>query len=164
MVAPVPVKRSLIKYFIDTTPESTATYSLVGPGITSAQENMNPQTVDEHYIHEDVGRTELESYRPTIPVEGILHDGDDAYDFVYALYRAYATLDAAKTTMVVVYLNETPTGSEYPAKRHDVVIAVDAGPGGEAGKRATMNYTIYYQGDPTFGTFNPTTLAFTPDA
>ena len=54
------------------------------------------------------------------------------------------------------------TGSSYPAKVNDVMIAVT----NYMGEEAEIEYTIYYNGDSTEGTvtFTGTTPTFTPTA
>ena len=156
------VKRSNFKTFMNTTPDSTATYSLVGDGITAATVNYNPQTLEETYIHQDSGSVEVESYRPTLPIEAIAKAGDDVFDFVDELRQARAVLDDAKTDVVLVYLYETAVSGEYPAEKQTVSIQIDDF-GGDGGGSAKINYTINFIGDPVKGTFNPSTLAFTPN-
>lgn len=156
------VKRSQFKAFLNITPSSTASYKLVGEGITTGVINYNPQILEETYIHQDSGITEVESYRPTLPIEATCKKGDDVFDFVDGLRQARAVLDDAKTDVVLVYLYETPTGGEYPAEKQSVSIQIDSF-GGEGGASAKINYTINFIGDPVLGTFNPTTLAFTPN-
>jgi hypothetical protein len=154
------VKRSEFALYLDTTPAAAETWSLVGDGITTASVNYNPQTTEETYIHQDSGTTEIESYRPTMPVEAIAKDGDAVFEFVDGLRQARAVLDAAKTDAVMVYLYETPTAGAYPAERQQVSIQIDSF-GGDGGQSARINYTVNFLGDPTPGTFNPTTSTFT---
>lgn len=157
------VKRSQIKTFLNTTPDSTDTYVLIGDGITTGTINYNPQTLEETYIHEDSGTTEIESYRPTMPVEATAAKGDDAFDYIDALRKARAVLADAKTDIVNVWLYETEVTGEWPAEQQEVSIQIDSF-GGDGGASAKINYTINFIGDPVSGMFNPTTGVFTPDA
>ena len=156
------VKRSQFATFMNVAPESTADYKQIGDGITSAVVNYNPQVLEETYIHQDSGTVEVESYRPNMPIEATAKSGDDVFDFVDALRQARAVLDDAKTDIVMVYLYETPSGSEYPAEKQYVSIQIDSF-GGDGGSSTKINYTINFIGDPIYGTFNPTTKAFTPN-
>lgn len=155
------VKRSQFATYMDTTPSAAATWSLIGDGITDASVNMNPQTSEEVYIHQDSGSTEVESYKPTMPIEASCMAGDAVWEFIDTLRKDRAVLGDAYTDIVNVWLYETPTAGEYPAELQPVAIQIDTfgGPGGESNK---INYTINYRGDPTPGTFNPTTSTFTP--
>jgi hypothetical protein len=63
------VKRSLFKTFINTGTSEIPDYVLLGPGVTTGEISYNPQTIEETYIHQDSGTTEIESYRPTMAIE-----------------------------------------------------------------------------------------------
>jgi hypothetical protein len=145
---------------MNTTPESTATYNLVGDGVASGEISYNPETEEVTYIHQDSGVTTLNAYKPNMPIEGTAIDGDPVFEFVDSLRKSRAILDAAKTDIVNVWLYETPVGDAYPAEKQEVIISIDSF-GGEGGKPATIKYTINYAGDAILGTFDPTTKAWT---
>lgn len=157
------VKRSQFKTFLNTTPsEVTDTWSLIGDGVTAGEISYNPQTSDEVYIHQDSGSVEVESYKPNMPIEAIAVNGDAVFEYIDSLRKARAVLDSAYTEIVNVWLYETPTSNEYPAEKQAVAISIESF-GGDGGSSAKINYTINYRGDPVLGTFNPTTLVFTPN-
>lgn len=158
------VKRSLFRTFLNITPsEVTADYALLGEGVTTAEIGYNPQTTEETYIHEDSGTTEIESYRPTMPVEMSCVAGDEVFEFIDALRKSRAVLDDAKTDVVNVWMYEDAVAGEYPAEQQEVSIQIDSfgGAGGETNK---INFTINYLGDPVVGTFDPDTAIFTEDS
>ena len=157
------VKRSLFKTFVNVGTSETPDYALLGEGITTGEIQYNPQTAEETYIHEDSGTTEIESYRPTMPVEASCIAGDDVFDYIDGLRQARAVLDAAKTDIVNVLLYEDEGLSGYPAEKQNVSIQVDSfgGAGGETNK---INFTINYIGDPVAGEFDPDTATFTEDS
>jgi hypothetical protein len=158
-------KRSLIRHFMNTTPDETAaTYDLLGDGITDLTMQYNPNTVTEQYIHQDNANIQTESYAPTIPVSQAVWPGDDVYDFIDSLRQGGpAVLGGALTDIVEVRLYETPDtpGTSYPATKWPVSIQIDTfgGPGGESAK---IEYTINITGDAVDGDFNISSLAFTP--
>lgn len=155
------VKRSSFKTFINTTPSSqTPTWSLLGDGVSSAEIQYNPQTMEETFIHNDSGTTVIESYRPAMPIEAVCVNGEAVFEFVDGLRKARAVLDAAVTDVVNVWLYETATQGAYPAEKQSVSIAINSfgGVGGETNK---ISFTLNYAGDPTSGTFNPTSSTFT---
>ena len=154
------VRRSQFQVFMNVVPSGTADYALIGDGVTSGTINYNPQTLEETYIHQDSGTTEVESYRPQFPVEQTCKKGDDVWDFVEDLRRKRAVLDDAKTDIVLVYLYETAVGGAYPAEKQTVSIAIEDY-GGDGGSSNKINYTINFVGDAVQGTFNPTTRTFT---
>ncbi len=160
------VTRSKVKHFIDTTPdETTPNYGLIGDGVTTGTVNYGPNATTEQYVHQDSATTTVDSYAPTFPIKQTCVAGDDVFDFIDGLRQAQAVGSAAETTLVEVRLYETPDtpGTSYPATKWNVSIQIDSF-GGDGGKNAEIDYTINMQGDPVQGTFNTSTLAFTPAA
>lgn len=161
-VVPKKAKRSKLMVFLNTAPKSTAVYHLMGKGITSQTVGYNPQTSDETYINEDSGTTDVESYKPTIPTPQTAHPGDPVFDFVDGLRQNRATMDDARTDVVLVnaYLAPVSSGS-YPAEKNVCSVQIDDF-GGDGGAALAINYTINLIGDPVKGTFDPSTKTFTP--
>ncbi len=154
------VKRSEFATYLNTGTIAVPDWALLGDGITSASISYNPQTSEEIYIHEDSGTTQVESYKPTMPIEAICKDGDDAWEYLDTMRKARAVLSDAVTEIVNVWLYETPTTGKYPAEKQGCSIQFDEF-GGDGGVSNKMSFTINYQGDPVVGFFNPTTLAWT---
>lgn len=155
------IKRSQVMTFINTTPSSSATYSLLGDGVTAGNINMNPKTTEETYVHEDNASISVDSYAPTYPVEQTAVTGDAVFEFVDTLRKNRAILDDAETDIVNVWAYESGGPTAYPAEKQTVSIAIDSF-GGDGGAATRINYTINFVGDPIPGTFNVTTSAFTP--
>jgi len=153
------VKRSAFATFMNVGTILVPDYVIIGDGITAASIEYNPQTLEETYINQDSGSTEIESYRPTLPIEATAKSGDEVFDFVDALRQARAVLDAAKTDIVNVWLYEAEITGTWPAEKQECSIQIDSF-GGDGGGSAKINYTINFIGDPIPGTFNPTTFAF----
>jgi hypothetical protein len=155
------IKRSEIKTFINTTPTTTATYSLLGDGVASGKIAYNPKTESVTYIDDDNASVSVEGYAPTMAVEQVAISGNAVFEYVDGLRVARAILDDAETDIVNVWAYEAGGPTAYPAEKQTVCIAVED-IGGDGGVAAKLNYTIYYVGDPIPGTFNASTLAFTP--
>lgn len=156
----VTIKRSLVKTFLNTGTTGTPIWSLIGDGVTSGQIAYNPKTLSEIYIHQDTGITQVESYAPTIAIEATAKNGDAVFEFIDALRKSRAVLDATNSEIVNVWMYETGGPTAYPAEKQSVNIQIDTF-GGDGGAAAKIGYTINYLGDPTTGTFNGSTLAFT---
>lgn len=148
------VKRSQFKTFINVMPTGTASYKLLGEGVTTGMLLYNPNTTTETYIHEDTAHIDTESYAPTMPVEMSAINGSDVFEFVDAIRKRRAVLSDAETDIVNVWVYETPTGGNYPAEKQNVAIALDSF-GGDGGTPVKLNFTLNYLGDPTIGSFNP---------
>lgn len=155
------IKRSEVMTFLNTTPDSTATYSLIGEGVTSGAIAYNPKTTEETYIHEDSATITIESYAPNLPVESTAVSGDAVFEFIDSLRVARAVLSDAETDIVNVWAYESGGPTAYPAEKQVVSIQIDEF-GGDGGQAAKINYTINFVGDPIPGTFNTSTSTFTP--
>lgn len=156
------IKRSEFKTFMNIAPSSTASYKLIGDGVTTGKINYNPKTTDETYIDQDSASISVDSYAPVMPIEATAKNGDDVFEFVDALRKARAVLSAAETNIINVWLYETATLGEYPAEKQSISIQIDDF-GGDGGVAAKINYTMNFIGAAVLGTFNPTTKAFTPN-
>lgn len=152
------IKRSQFATYLDKDP-GYQDFVLIGEGVVESAMEMNPNVTNEQYIHEDSGNAEVESYAPSQPVQMVAKNGDDVFEFIENLRRTQAVLDDAHTQVVQVYLYETPTGTEYAATLYDVAIAVES-KGGAGGNKVEIPFTIHFRGDPTQGTFDTSTLAF----
>src|SRR5690349_19736948 len=140
------IKRSQFKLFMNTTPATTATYSLVGDGVTAGTINYNPETTTETYITQDNATMTLERYAPTFPIEAQALEGDPVFEFVDNLRRTRAVGTAAETDVLLVYMYETPVSTDqYPAEKQPVSIQIDSF-GGDGGKTTRINYTINFRG------------------
>jgi len=159
----IKVKRSQVQSFLLTsnTPE---TWSLIGNGVTTGTINYNPETSSETYINQDSGTTEVEKYAPNLPVESVAIKGNAAFDFVDALRKSRATLDAAHAYLMNVWLYETPANTDqYPAEKQEISIQIDSF-GGDGGVATRINYTINFIGDPVTGKYDVSLGTFTADA
>jgi hypothetical protein len=133
-------------------------------GITSLSINKNPTYLEEGYIADDVGSKQLESLAPEFTFEINVDADDEVSKFLTALEWGDKTLDDVVTSIVSVQLWKTPTGTEpdlaYPAKKYNVSISVET-IGDEALKTLKHSVTAGVIGDAVFGTFIPSTKAFT---
>lgn len=157
------IKSSQVKTFLNTTPSTTATYSLIGDGVPSLETDYAPNVTTETYVHEDNASTSVDSYAPKISVESTAKLGDAAFSFIDTLRKTRAVQGDAETDIVDVWLYETPTSGAYPAEKQPVAIQIDS-MAREGGVPVKIKYTINYVGDPIPGTFNPTTGTFTADS
>jgi len=153
------IKRSQVLTYINTTPLAAATYVLLGDGVVSGKITYNPKTTEETYISQDSATISLESYAPTLPIEATAKFGDPAYDFIDGLRTGRKVLSDAETTIVNAWNWKAGGPTAVPAERQSVSIQIDDF-GGEGGTAVKINFTINFIGDPTVGTFNTSTKAF----
>ncbi|RPJ29446.1 MAG: hypothetical protein EHM33_00945 [Chloroflexi bacterium] len=155
------IKRSLVLTYLDTTPAASETWSLLGDGVTTGLINMNPKTTEETYITDDNATITVDSYAPTMPIEMTCVTGDPVFEYIDGLRKSRAVLGDAETEIVNVWNYETGGPTAAPAEKQAVSIQIDSF-GGDGGQATKINFTINFVGDPTAGTFNTTTPAFTP--
>lgn len=137
------VKRSEFATYLDTTPEATATFKLLGVGITEYGIAYNPQVDTEKWIIEDNARNDHTSNQKQGTVSQTIHLGDDCFEFV----RLAQDKLNYKTNILDVDRYKG-VGGVYPAKKSAGMIAVTS----YMGENATIEYDLYYNGDPVEGT------------
>ncbi len=154
-------KRSAFLLFLNTTPkETSATYALVGDGVTELSIAYNPQTSTNQYIHQDTANTDLTGYQPNAPVTAQVIKGDPAFEFINDMRKRLPIGSDANTDIVMMDAFETETGGAYPATRQPVSIQIDSY-GGAASDPLSIGYTINWRGSGEEGTFNPEAKTFT---
>ena len=155
------IKRSQVQTFLNTTPASTDTWSLIGEGVVTGTINYNPEVTTETYVHEDGATTSVERYAPNYPVEATAINGDAVFEFIDGLRKSRATLTDAETEILNVWLYETPTSTDqYPCEKQAVSIQIDSF-GGDGGVATKINYTINFIGDPVVGVYDVSANSFT---
>lgn len=155
------IKRSQIATYINTTPEATATYELLGVGIVNAKIDYNPKNTEETYIHEDSATISVDSYAPTMGIEATAVAGNAAFAYLDTIRKARSVLGDCETDIVNVWLYETPVSDSYPAEKQNVAIQIDDF-GGEGGQAAKINFTLNFQGAPVDGDYDIVLDTFTP--
>ncbi len=146
------VKRTNIATFLDTTPSSSATLSLLGYGITDYGQDYNANVTTEKFIIDDNATNTLDSYNISASATQTCYKGDAVYDYINGLRRRAAVGDDVKSHVYDVdKYNFTGTGSskQFEATKYECIIVINSYAKGE---RPAIEYTIYYNGTPTLGT------------
>ena len=149
------IKRSQYLKFLDVAPSSTASWKVIGIGVSEASVEYNPQVDTEQWIIEDSARNEHTSNQKQLSVTQRCYKGDPEFEFIEA------GRDKLNYTSHVLEIDTwNGTQGSYPAKKSDCLITVTSYSGEE------IEYTVYFNGDPVVGT---ATLAdgvptFTPTA
>ena len=133
------IDRSQFVTFLNTTPSSTATWSVLGTGITEYGIAYNPQVDTEKWIIEDSARNDHTSNQKQGSVTQKCYKGDAVFEFINT---GRDKLNYKTQVLDVDRWNGTDAG--YPAKLNDVIITID----NYMGENAEIEYTIYYDGDP----------------
>lgn len=149
------IKRSEFLTFIDITPNSTATWKILGIGVDEYSTSYNPQVDTEKWIVEDNARNNHTSNQKQGSVTQKCYKNDPEFAFI-----ASARDQLNFKTHVLDVDTWDATNSNYSAKMSDAIVAVTSYSGEE------IEYDLYYDGDPVNGTVSisdgvPT---FTPNA
>ena len=129
--------------YLDTTPNSTATYKILGIGITEYAVSFNPQVDQEKWIVEKNARNINRSNQKQGSVTQTIYKGDPCFEFVAA-----GRDQLNYKTHILDVDTWNGTGSTYPATLTDGMIAVTE----FGGEDATISYDLYYNGNPKPGT------------
>ena len=151
------IKRSEFLTYLDTTPSTSATWKILGVGITDYAISYNPQVDTEKWIIEDNARTNHSSNQKQGSVSQTCYKNDDLFTFVQA---GRDELNYKTHILDIDTWNGTGSGSSttYPAKMSDGLVAITSYSGEK------IEYDLYYDGDATEGTVTITNgvPTFTP--
>lgn len=153
------IKRSQIKTFLNTGTVLSPTWVLIATGVTSGKITYSPKTTEETDIGSESAAISVDSYAPTLPLEGTAMKGDGAFDFIDTIRKARSVAGDAETEIVNVWAYKTGAAGAYYAEKQSVSIQVDDF-GGDGGQPAKINYTINFLGAPSKGSFDASGLAF----
>ncbi len=152
------INRSQFLTYLNTTPTAQSPkWDVLGVGITEYGISFNPQVDTEKWIIEDNARTDHSSNQKQGSVTQRCYKGDPVFEFINA-----GRDQLNYKTQVLDIDRWNGTGTTYPAKLNDVIITVET----YMGEDASIEYTIYYDGDATEGTvtFTGSTPTFTETA
>lgn len=135
------IKRSKYQKFLDTTPASTATWKIIGIGISEANVDYGAQVDTEKWIIEDTARNDHTSNQKQLSVTQKCYKGDPEFEFINA---GRDKLNYTSHILEVDLWNGN--NGSYPAKKSDCLITVTNYSGEQ------IEYTIYFNGDPVEGT------------
>ena len=134
-------KRSQYQKFLDITPSSSATWKVIGIGITEANVSYNPQVDSEQWIIEDSARNDHTGNQKQISITQKCYKGDPEFEFINS------GRDKLNYTSHILEIDTwNGTSGTYPAKKSDCLIAINSYSGNQ------IEYTIYFNGDPSEGT------------
>ena len=149
------LKRSQFLTYLNTGTTADPVWSVLGVGITDYGISYNPQVDTEKWIIEDNARTDHSSNQKQGSVSQKCYKGDAVFEFINA------GRDQLNYKAQVLDIDRwNGTGTTYPAKKNDVIITIE----NYMGEDASIEYTIYYDGDATEGTvtFTGNVPTFTP--
>ncbi len=156
--------REDLRHYIDTAmDDSSPTYKLLGDGISSLTEEMNPTEESKHYINMSSDSNSVKSYQRTFEADKEDCDDDDEMQAWFdKMVDTLPTGAKAKTTFVRFRLRDvTKTPGTYKAIKVPCTVSVTSS-GGDGGDYVHNVINVKQCGDDIVGTFNVSTSTFTP--
>jgi len=157
------IKRSRFMMFLNTTPAvESATYALIGNGVTELSIDYGAQTKTEQYINADSASTEVTGYQPTAPVTMTAKKGDPVFTFINELRRKRAILSDAYSDIIMADAYDVVNADDLtaiPAEKQPISIQIGSY-GGPAEEPLSIDYTINFRGNSEAGTFDATSKTF----
>lgn len=153
-------RKTLMLFF--KSPGGSPEYELIGRGIEEASIS---QSASVNAVADITGNTDvtLESYEKTTDLDPIYVTGGNKFsEWLDDLEEKEKILDDAKATFLVVKAYKTTEARKYVAWEQEAVVEITDFGGGVTGVNAPC--TLHWCGERTYGTFDPTTKAFTPDS
>lgn len=147
------MREKLVHYFnIGST--STPSWVMLGDGITSLTEELNPESETKQYINQSSGTTNIKSYAPSISVERE-YISDALQAWIDDKIKTLPVGSAASAEYVRVNLMDSSTSGVYPAVKYACSYQFDS-IGGDAGAELVTAMTLGAKGDPAQGHFKVT--------
>lgn len=156
--------REDLKHFIDTgMGASDPTYELLGNGIESLTEEMNPEEETKHYINMSKASNSIKSYQRSFDVDKEDCAEDNVQTWIDGLVDKLPTGASAKTSFVRMRLRDAVSGSAgtYKAIKVPCTVSVSSS-GGDGGDYVHNVISVKQCGEDIPGTFNISTKTFTP--
>lgn len=110
---------------------------------------------EDKFVDEEGPTSSVDSYKVSSDGEMKAYSGDKAFDFIDNIRKTRATGEDAEIETLKVYMYDKKTVSQttaYAAERSKSIVTISEFGGEGGGGKASINYTLTDNGDPTFGT------------
>ena len=156
--------REELRHYIDVSMNSeTAAYEMLGDGISSLTEEMNPSEDTKHYINMASDSNNIKSYQRSFEVDKEDCIEDAVQTWLDSMVDNLPIGAKAKTSFVRMRIKDAVEGSAgtYKAIKVPCTVAVSSN-GGDGGDYNHTVVSVKQCGDDIHGTFNIITNTFTP--
>lgn len=158
--------REDVRHYIDVSMNAdNPQFELIGDGVESLTEEMNPEEETKHYIHMSKASNAVKSYQRTFEVDKEDCIEDEVQSWIDGLVDELPRGAGARTSFVRLRLKDAVTGSEgvYRAIRVPCTVSASSS-GGDGGDYVHNSISVKQQGEDIRGTFDVKTKTFTPDS
>ena len=140
------VTREQFATYLNTTPKTESeTWSILGVGITNYGIAFNPQVETEKWIINKNATSGLNSNQKQGEASQKIYKGDPCFEYVYSLMDKVGS--EVETQILDIDMWNGTEGT-FKAKKSNCIIAIT----NYMGEDASIEYSIYYNGDPIKGT------------
>jgi hypothetical protein len=158
--------REDLRHYIDTTMGAEEQkYALLGDGVESLTEEMNPEEDTKHYINMAKASNKVKSYQRAFNVDKEDCEDDDVQKMIDKLVDDLPVGAKARTSFIRLRLKDAVQGEEgtYKAIKVPCTVSVTSN-GGDGGDYVHNVLSVKQAGDDIKGKFNITTNTFTADS
>ena len=158
--------REDLRHYVDTSMNSgNATYFLLGDGINSLTEEMNPEEETKHYINMEKAANAVKAYQRSFEVDKEDCVEDDVQKWIDGLVDRLPTGAKANTSFIRMRIKDAIDGETgvYKAIKVPCTVSVTSS-GGDGGDYVHNIINIKQSGDDIAGTFDVATSTFTATA
>lgn len=158
--------REDLRHYIDTTMGAEETkYALLGNGVESLTEEMNPEEDTKHYINMAKASNKVKSYQRAFDVDKEDCEDDDVQKMIDKLVDDLPVGAKAHTSFVRLRLKDAVQAEEgtYKAIKVPCTVSVTSN-GGDGGDYVHNVLSVKQAGDDIKGKFNIETNTFTADS
>jgi len=157
--------RDDLRHYIDTSMNGTASYELLGDGIESLTEEMNPEEETKHYINMKKASNKVKSYQRSFEVDKEDCAADDVQTWIDGLVDNLPVGSSANTSFVRFRLKDAVDGQTgtYNAIKVPCTVSVTS-TGGDGGDYIHNVISVKQAGDDIKGTFAVATKTFTANS
>lgn len=158
------MKRHELLHYVDTSMGADVpVWGLLGDGITSLTEEMNPEEETQQWINQENGDTDVKSYTPSIEVEKQDCVEDVTQEWIDKMVDELPVGTSAVTSYIRFRLKDKVSDGVYTAWRRQCAVSVNS-VGGDAGANVVNSVKLGGKGKSVKGTFNISTKTFTEAA
>lgn len=139
--------------------EGSAQFERLGKGVNSFTPTTNPTVDTKHYIDASAPTHSITATERQYAFSADYLKGDPCLDYIAGLDGKVG--DEVRTEMVDVDMSAGAEPSEgYPARKYEIIIALEQPYSIEGGQNQMMSGTFYTNGDVTEGKFKTSTKTF----
>jgi len=103
----------------------TAQWARIGKS-TIFDLTLNAVTEENDFIEDEMATTEVMSYKPSLDQELQCNKGDQAFDYLYAMFKALPTGENVKKNLLIVFAGATDeAGTKFDAWDTTATLTLD---------------------------------------